>query len=73
MQAMKDFQFEATVRHDVVATSRCYYTRDLKYRGNDFFIPSEWFKSTGPQETYDKKPELLVPVQAEYLNILTEI
>ena len=73
MQSMKDFQFESPVRNDLPTSGRYYFTQSLKYKGQDFFIPTEWFKSTGPQEAFDKKNEMLVPLQPDILNILNEI
>lgn len=45
----------------------------MKFKGQDFYIPIEWFRSSGPEDSLDKKPQLLVPIPKEYTNLLTEI
>lgn len=62
--AISDVKFLDAVRHEL-SSNRYYYTQDLKYRGSDLYLTSDWFRSDGLKQSMDRKPEMLVKTDGD--------
>jgi hypothetical protein len=68
-----DLKFEAPVLNQLVTLNRHYYTQNLKYRGNDLYIQTDWFRANGTKDTFDHKKELMVTLPSDFRMLLKGI
>lgn len=66
-------KFEDPSLNQLLNLNRHYYTQNLKYRGNDLYIQTDWFHSNGAKSTFDQKNELLITLPSEFRMLLKAI
>ena len=59
--------------HEVGQGRRNYYLQNIKYRGKDLQLATDWFQGTGPKEGFEKKLEILVTLPPGIVDELQKI
>lgn len=70
---VNEVKFDPPVCNQLVNLNRHYYTQSLKFRGNDLYLHTDWFRSSGIKKTFDSKSEILVTLTPEFRFALKSI